>query len=104
MKKYKKNIIKEKDYVNKMFNYCLLQEIKDSEGWIKIIKNHIKIYEMEKNNLMNKSFFGFLSKETKDKINVIDDRIHNEYIKLEDEISMIINLQDSLLSDNQSEI
>ena len=45
-----------------MFNYCLLQEIKDSEELIKIIKNHIKIYEMEKINLMNKSFFGFLSK------------------------------------------
>lgn len=87
-----------------MFNYCLLQEIKDSEEWIKIIKNHIKIYEMEKINLMNKSFFGFLSKETKNKINVIDDRIYNEYLKLEDEIDIIINLQDSLLSDNQFEI
>ena len=86
-----------------MFNYCLLQETKDSEEWIKIIKNHIKIYEMEKINLMNKSFFWFLSKETKDKINVIDDKIHNEYLKLEDEIE-IINLQDSLLSDNQFEI
>ena len=41
MKKYKKNIIKEKDYVNKMFNYYLLQEIKDSEEWIKIIKNQL---------------------------------------------------------------
>ena len=59
---------------------------------------------MEKINLMNKSFFGFLSKETKNKINVIDDRIHNEYLKLEDEIDIIINLQDSLLSDNQFEI
>ena len=87
-----------------MFDYCLLQEIKDSEEWIKIIKNHIKIYEMEKINLMNKSFFGFLSKETKNKINVIDDRIHNEYLKLEDEIDIIINLQDSLSSDNQFEI
>lgn len=87
-----------------MFNHCLLQEIKDSEEWIKIIKNHIKIYEMEKINLMNKSFFWFLSKETKDKINVIDDKIHNEYLKLEDEIDIIINLQDSLLSDNQFEI
>lgn len=87
-----------------MFDYCLLQEIKDSEEWIKIIKNHIKIYEMEKINLTNKSFFGFLSKETKNKINVIDDRIHNEYLKLEDEIDIIINLQDSLLSDNQFEI
>ena len=87
-----------------MFDNSLLQEIKDSEEWIKIIKNHIKIYEMEKINLMNKSFFGFLSKETKNKINVIDDRIHNEYLKLEDEIDIIINLQDSLLSDNQFEI
>lgn len=58
MTEYKKNIIKEKYLANKMFNYCLLQEIKDSEEWIKIIKNHIKIYEMEKINLMNKSFFG----------------------------------------------
>lgn len=104
MDKHKKTIVEKNDLFNKLLDYCLLQEIKDSEEWIKIIKNHIKIYEMEKNNLMNKSFFGFLSKETKDKINVIDDRIHNEYIKLEDEISMIINLQDSLLSDNQSEI
>ena len=87
-----------------MFDYCLLQEIKDSEEWIKIIKNHIKIYEMKKINLMNKSFFEFLSKETKDKINVIDDKIHNEYLKLEDEIDIIINLQYSLLSDNQFEI
>ena len=46
----------------------------------------------------------FLSKETKDKINVIDDKIHNEYLKLEDEIDIIINLQYSLLSDNQFEI
>lgn len=59
---------------------------------------------MEKINLMNKSFFGFLNKETKDKIYVIDDKIHNEYLKLEDEIDIIINLQDSLLSDNQFEI
>ena len=87
-----------------MFNCFFLQEIKDSEEWIKIIKNHIKIYEMKKINLMNKSFFEFLSKETKDKINVIDDKIHNEYLKLEDEIDIIINLQYSLLSDNQFEI
>lgn len=87
-----------------MFNCCFLQEIKDSEEWIKIIKNHIKIYEMKKINLMNKSFFEFLSKETKDKINVIDDKIHNEYLKLEDEIDIIINPQYSLLSDNQFEI
>lgn len=59
---------------------------------------------MKKINLMNKSFFEFLSKETKDKINVIDDKIHNEYLKLEDEIDIIINLQYSLLSDNQFEI
>ena len=32
------------------------------------------------------------------------DKIHNEYLKLEDEIDIIINLQDSLLSDNQFEI
>lgn len=78
-----------------MFNYCLLQEIE----WIKMIKNHIKIYEMEKSSLINKSFFGYLSKETKSKIKVLelDDKIHNEYLKLEDEIDIINKLQNSLL-------
>ena len=93
MTEYKKNIIKEKYLANKMFNYCLLQEIE----WIKIIKNHIKIYEMEKSSLINKSFFGYLSKETKSKIKVLDDKIHNEYLKLEDEIDIINKLQNSLL-------
>lgn len=97
MEKHKKTIVEKNDLVNKLFNYCLLREIKDSEEWIKIIQNHIKIYEMEKSNLMNKFFFGFLSKETKSKIKVIDDRIHNEYLKLEDEIDMFAKLQNSLL-------
>lgn len=64
-----------------------------------MIKNHIKIYEMEKSSLINKSFFGYLSKETKSKIKVLelDDKIHNEYLKLEDEIDIINKLQNSLL-------
>ena len=93
MTEYKKKIIKKKYINNKIFNYCLLQEIE----WIKMIKNHIKIYEMEKSSLINKSFFGYLSKETKSKIKVLDDKIHNEYLKLEDEIDIINKLQNSLL-------
>ena len=59
MEKHKKTIVEKNDLVNKLFNYCLLREIKDSEEWIKIIQNHIKIYEMEKSNLMNKFFLDF---------------------------------------------
>lgn len=97
MDKHKKTIVEKNDLFNKLLDYCLLQEIKDSEEWIKIIKNHIKIYEMEKSSLINKSFFGYLSKETKNKIKVLDDKIHNEYLKLEDEIDIINKLQNSLL-------
>lgn len=97
MDKHKKTKVDKKDLLNKLFDYCLLQEIKDSEEWIKMIKNHIKIYEMEKSSLINKSFFGYLSKETKSKIKVLDDKIHNEYLKLEDEIDIINKLQNSLL-------
>lgn len=96
MDKNKKTIIEKNDLFNKLLDYCLLQEIKDSEELIKMIKNHIKIYEIEKSSLMNKSFFGYLNKETKNKIKIIDDKIYDEYVKLEDELSIIIKLQDSL--------
>ncbi len=97
MGKNKKSIIENNDLLIKLLDYCLLQEIKDSEEWIKMIKNHIKIYELEKSSLMNKSFFGYLSKESKSKIKILDDKIHNEYLKLEDEIDIINKLQNSLL-------
>lgn len=96
MDKNKKTIIEKNDLFNKLLDYCLFQEIKDSEEWIKMIKNRIKIYEIEKSSLMNKSFFGYLNKETKNKIKIIDDKIYDEYVKLEDELSIIIKLQDSL--------
>lgn len=97
MDKHKKTKVDKNDLLNKLFDYCLLQEIKDSEEWIKMIKNHIKIYELEKSSLINKSFFWYLSKETKSKIKVLDDKIHNEYLKLENEIDIINKLQNSLL-------
>lgn len=63
-----------------------------------MIKNNIKIYEIEKANMMSKSLYGYLNKETKNKIKIIDDKIYDEYVKLEDELSIIIKLQGSLSS------
>lgn len=89
----------EKNIIDKMINLFLVYQIEDSNSYIRILHNQIKFYETKIKFLnTNKPLFFQKKKleENRKKINEYEQKIFDIYIKLEEEINLIIKIQNQI--------
>ncbi len=107
--KKKKEIIDELSEIDdsklsqKIIDLCLWYQIEDSRNMIRLFGSEIKMYESQKQALLNSCIFGFQKKKIEKELEEIDNKIYNLYENISEEVSMISKMEESILRDETSE-
>lgn len=88
---------------NRIIDLCLWYQIEDSKNTIKLFDNQIKMYEVQKQTLLNNCIFRFQKKKIEKELEKIDNKIHKLYENISEEISMISKMKESISRDETSE-
>lgn len=88
---------------NRIIDLCLWYQIEDSKNTIKLFDNQIKMYEVQKQTLLNNCIFRFQKKKIEKELEKIDNKIHKLYENISEEISMISKMEESISRDETSE-
>ena len=70
-----KKISNDEKLAERVIDLCLWYQIEDSNNMIRIFESEIKMYETEKQLLLNNCILGFKSKKVNKKIEEIDKNI-----------------------------
>ncbi len=98
--------LSESDYFKlsqKIIDLCLWYQIEDSRNMIRLFGSEIKMYEAQKQALLNNCIFKFQKKKIEKKLEEIDNKIHKLYENISVEISMISKMEESISRDETSE-
>lgn len=87
----------------RIIDLCLWYQIEDSHNMIRLFDSEIKMYEAQKQALLNKCIFKFQKKKIEKDLEEIDNKIHKLYENISDEVSMISKMEESIIRDETSE-
>lgn len=108
-KKKKQEIIDElsnsDDYKlsQRIIDLCLWYQIEDSHNMIRLFGSEIKMYEAQKQALLNNCIFRFQKKKVEKELEEIDNKIYKLYEDISKEVSMISKMEESISRDETSE-
>ncbi len=88
-----------KELVNKIIDLCLIYGIKESNLYLKMLDNQLKVYYNEFNYLENTKPIFFQKKKLKEhnmKIEKCEQKIFEIYKKMNEEENFIIEMQNSI--------
>ncbi len=91
-----KKISNDEKLAERVIDLCLWYQIEDSNNMIRIFESEIKMYETEKQLLLNNCILGFKSKKVNKKIEEIDKNIFRLCENISKEITMIEKMESSL--------
>ena len=107
--KKKKEIIDELSEIDdsklsqKIIDLCLWYQIEDSHNMIRLFGSEIKMYESQKQALLNSCIFEFQKKKIEKELEEIDNKIYKLYENISEEVSMISKMEESISRDETSE-
>lgn len=87
----------------RIIDLCLWYQIEDSHNMIRLFDSEIKMYEAQKQVLLNNCIFKFQKKKIEKDLEEIDNKIHKLYENISDEVSMISKMEESIIRDETSE-
>ena len=99
------DIFESDDYTlsERIIDLCLWYRIEDSHNIIRLFDNKIKMYEAQKQALLNNCIFKFQKKKIEKDLEEIDYKIHKLYENISEEVSMISKMEESIIRDETSE-
>lgn len=89
----------DKELVNKIIDLCLLHEIEESNLYLKMLDNQIKFYQSQINFLEDTKPFFFQKRKLEEhnkKIEEYEQKIFDTYKKMNEEVDMIFEMQNSI--------
>ena len=87
----------------RIIDLCLWYQIEDSHNMIRLFGSEIKMYEAQKQALLNNCIFRFQKKKVEKKLEEIDNKIYKLYEDISKEVSMISKMEESISRDETSE-
>ena len=87
----------------RIIDLCLWYQIEDSHNMIRLFGSEIKMYEAQKQALLNKCIFRFQKKKVEIELEEIDNKIYKLYENISEEVSMISKMEESISRDETSE-
>ncbi len=87
----------------RIIDLCLWYQIEDSHNMIRLFDSEIKMYEAQKQVLLNNCIFKFQKKKIEKDLEEIDNKIHKLYENISDEVSIISKMEESIIRDETSE-
>lgn len=87
----------------RIIDLCLWYQIKDSHNMIRLFGSEIKMYEAQKQALLNNCIFKFQKKKIEKELEEIYNKIHKLYENIGEEVSVISKMEESILRDETSE-
>ncbi len=98
------DIFESDDYTlsERIIDLCLWYQIEDSHNIIRLFDNKIKMYEAQKQALLNNCIFKFQKKKIEKDLEEIDYKIHKIYENISEEVSMISKMEESIIRDEKS--
>ena len=99
------DIFESDDYTlsERIIDLCLWYQIEDSHNMIRLFDSEIKMYEAQKQALLNNCIFKFQKKKIEKDLEEIDNKIHKLYENISDEVSIISEMEESIIRDETSE-
>ena len=91
------------NFLKKIIDLCLWYQIEDSHNMIRLFGSEIKMYEAQKQVLLNNCIFRFQKKKVEKELEEIDNKIHKLYENISEEVSMISKMEESILRDETSD-
>lgn len=87
----------------RIIDLCLWYQIEDSHNMIRLFGSEIKMYEAQKQALLNKCIFRFQKKKVEIELEEIDNKIYKLYENISEEVSMISKMEESISRNKTSE-
>lgn len=87
----------------RIIDLCLWYQIEGSHNMIRLFGSEIKMYEAQKQALLNNCIFRFQKKKVEKELEKIDNKIHKLYENISDEVSMISKMEESISRDETNE-
>lgn len=87
----------------RIIDLCLWYQIEDSHNMIKLFGSEIKMYEAQKQALLNNCIFRFQKRKIEKELKEIDNKIYKLYENISEEVSMISKMEESISRDETSE-
>ncbi len=87
----------------RIIDLCLWYQIEDSHNMIRLFASEIKMYEAQKQALLNNCIFRFQKKKVEKELEEIDNKIYKLYEDISKEVSMISKMEKSISRDETSE-
>ena len=87
----------------RIIDLYLWYQIEDSHNMIRLFGSEIKMYEAQKQALLNNCIFKFQKKKIEKELEEIDNKIYKLYEDISKEVSMISKMEESISRDETSE-
>lgn len=99
-----KNIeIEDMKLSNKIINYYILEQIKDSNAWLKVLESQVKFLEERRNQLfddLDMCLFKFQKKRINEELEQIEKELFKQYEKIGEEVDIMNNLKSAISINN----
>ncbi len=99
-----KNIeIEDMKLSNKIINYYILEQIKDSNAWLKVFESQVKFLEERRKQLfddLDMCLFKFQKKRINEELEQIEKELFKQYEKIGEEVDIMNNLKSAISNNN----
>ena len=99
-----KNIeIEDMKLSNKIINYYILEQIKDSNALLKVLESQVKFLEERRKQLfddLDMCLFKFQKKKINEELEQIEKELFKQYEKIGEEVDIINNLKSAISNNN----
>lgn len=99
-----KNIeIEDMKLSNKIINYYILEQIKDSNAWLNVLECQVKFLEERRKQLfddLDMCLFRFQKKRINEELEQIEKELFKQYEKIGEEVDIMNNLKSAIFNNN----
>ena len=99
-----KNIeIEDMKLSNKIINYYILEQIKDSNAWLKVFESQVKFLEERRKQLfddLDMCLFKFQKKRINEELEQIEKELFKQYEKIGEEVDIMNKLKSAISNNN----